>query len=204
MKKCFSVALLTLALFVTVSASAAAQRSNPALDIKNFCQALFHGDVALVRRMGIEDDEYSTSIVASIFTKGFLSGIDIEFSDDQKLRFENAVYDIFMRTNFETATVAENKNSATVKITFTTFENPFTEEALNAHFPANFEGMSYSQKVEAFIQVFIDSIKNARKIGTADMNIECIFDDEEKMWVPRDAESFGEALPSKIFSLSEN
>lgn len=203
MKK-FFCALLMLTVLVTAcaeNASAAAKKSNPAHDIKKICQALFHGDAALIKRMGFDVKDYSTTIAASKFTEGFFAGIGIEFSDAQKMRFENAVNDIFMQVNFDTTTISENENSATVKITVTTFENPFTEEALSAHVPANIDDMSYAQRVEAFIQLYVDSIKNARKIGTADVNIECIFDDKEKIWVPRDAESFGTAFPSKIFNM---
>ncbi len=187
MKKIFALTLLMLALFVS---ACGAERSQPSADINTLCRAYLHGDEAPLSKIGFTKESYKNEVVGE-FAKALVSSSGIQFSDEQISKLSAAMFGIFQRSTFETETVSENGDEATVKITMGVFNKGFSEENINTKMPADVTNLSEDEIKDAFINAMVEIMNEMQIVKNEDIFIECEYNTEGKMWLPKDLSGFG-------------
>lgn len=196
MKKFFSLAVLIFALCVT---ACGAERTSPAADMNTLCKAFLQGDEVSLKKIGSTPEDYEKQFIED-FSKSFTESSGIQFTPEQIAKVNDAIRKLFSSATFETAPVAENDDNATVKITVSTL-SPFDENAFRSKIPENITALSDAEINDAIINALVSMIQEWQFIGKADFNVECVYNDVAKMWLPVNLENFGNNLGTKIFNV---
>ena len=196
MKKIFALTILILALFMT---ACGAEKSSPANDMNTICKAYLYGDEDALKRCGMTKNEYEEQFIAS-FSQGFTQNSGILLSENQMIRINDAVKNLFKRAKFEVSPVSEDGNNATVKITITTF-NEFTEEYFRSKIPADAVVNTEEEQKELLTNILVIAINEMQPVKNSDMTVECQYDNSLGMWFPVEPEKFGERIAGKIFNV---
>ena len=195
MKKIFVLTSLILMLFVS---SCSAAKSSPTEDISTICEAFLHFDEASMNKLGMNPTEYKKNCIGA-FSKSFISSSGINFSENQISEINNVIIGLLQRTQFNVKIVEQNDDSANLKITLSKFEK-LDENLIKAHIPSNldFSLMSQEEKNDIIVNVIIATLKELKIDGNFEFVSQCQYIENEKMWLPVQAENFARSLFSGI------
>ncbi len=201
--KLLAALLVLIAMLTSACGDNAAQseKPSPAADIKTFTEAVLHEDEAALKRINMSKETLHQQI-SSAFKKSFAEATNgVDFTDEQLNRICETFINTLKKSNITTQDVSENDGKATVAVTLGVFEE-LNEEKLTSYLPADFAAQSsMDEAMNLIVQAIVDAVNDLQVTGESTFNVECEYNDEGKMWVPVDAESFGAKAMETMFKM---
>ncbi len=108
--------------------------------------------------------------------------------------------DLLKRVDIDTKTVSEDGDKAVVEVTVDVFQM-FDENMLMSKLPQGIAFQSTDAKIEGIAQAVAASLNDLQKVGKTALQINCTYDEANKMWLPEDSKGIGELLAAKILNI---
>ncbi len=107
--------------------------------------------------------------------------------------------DLLKRVDIDTKTVSEDGDKAVVEVTVDVFQ--MFDDMLMSKLPQGIAFQSTDAKIEGIAQAVAASLNDLQKVGKTAFQINCTYDEANKMWLPEDSKGIGELLAAKILNI---
>ena len=186
--------LAALLLMVCLFTACGEEKKSPADDVKLLTQAILQDDKEAMKKFDISAAEINLAETYGDAINKEAGGV---FSKEQSNRIGAAVVSALKKVQFSAEDGKIDGDKATVSVTVDTFSK-FDENVLNSMMPADFQTQSPEAQVETLTNVMVEAINAFKAEGKSTFTVDCVYNQDAKMWVPTNPTAFGFTLTSTI------
>ena len=192
--------LILIAAFLVAGCAEEETRNSPSADITTFCNAILKSDDASLQKIGMTKAEYQKEL-ADEFVRSFNEAAEINFSEQQIQPVMDAFFKVLNKTNFSVKDVSQEGDKATVAVTIDVLDKISEDDIIEFLSPELVLNGEDAVK-DAVIKSLAYAVEGLPVAGSETFNVECVYHEKEKMWMPKDGKEFGVQLTEKL--LGEN
>lgn len=188
--KILSALLLVICLFTACGE----EKKSPADDIKLLTQAILQDDKEAMKKFYVDVAEMN---FAELYGDAINKEAGNLFSKEQANRIGAAVVNALKKIQFSVEDGKIDGDKATVSVTVDKFSQ-FNESDVTSRLPADMQTQSPEAQMEILTKTMVDAVNAITTNGKATFTVDCVYNENIKMWVPTNPTAFGFTLTSTI------